>query len=157
MSLNDYQDMLVDAIESKKVNQYEYKPRTSAKDVTSYYKETKGLGLAKLAEQVVGRQPGVKAKEDKPYQAALRSFQRIEKGQYQQSSEYRMRLSDTGEKLPPKQILVGRALPKEFEITVEGDQDQSDGSTRPRTFSVTFKGDEAKAFADNPSYRAFFY
>lgn len=58
-----------------------------------------------------------------------------------------------GEKLPE----IGRKpIGNELKITVEGSQYEKRGE-RTREFTVTFKGPDAQAFVNDPSYWAFFY
>jgi len=100
-----------------------------------------------LAQAITGSD----ARSGKEYLAARRSIERYEKGQFATMKKYTPELPRVGKQLPP----TGRSLPGgQFTIEVKGEQSDSKGGTRPRSFKATFQGSEALGFANNPSYRA---
>lgn len=156
MPFSDYQAKLERAIESKRVDRVTYEPRTSKADYLDYFKTQYGAkqGTRKAAEYlhslgIVRNRQGEPVKVE----SLMRRFQsRGGKSQGETREVYHAAAAN----LPAKAV-HHMVMPGQFTITVTGNQKEGDGSTRTRSFSVTFKGGNAAAFAANPSYQAFFY
>ena len=139
MALSDFDDLLSADVEGKA-------PRLKTKsEILEYFH-----GNTRQAAEYGIKQGVFVNRNGEPIKlaSAMRRFQsRGGKSQGENAPAYQA----LGQTLPPQ--IKGNQLT----VTIKGDQDMGDGGTRPRSFTYTFKGKEAQAFAENPSYAAFFY
>ncbi len=151
MAFSDFQSKLDRAIESKYVYRTTYTPRASKSDVLEYYKQEYGkAGTRKAAEKIheLGLVVNKKTGEVPKVESLMRRFQtRGGKSQGETSAVY----AALGKELPAK-ATHSKVLPNQYTIRVEGKQ-----GMRERKFTaVTFKGSDAREFAENPSFEAYF-
>lgn len=92
---------------------------------------------------------GSDKRSGKEYNAARRSLERYETGQYKTLKKYGApaQVEKVGQTLPPTTYKP----PEQFSVNVKGSQGQRD-----RSWTVTFKGADAYRFARNPTYKEFF-
>lgn len=114
------------------------KPQTKAEFASRFSSTRKAAEFLYEHSDIRNRQ-GDKVSVD----SLMRRFQtRGGKSQGEQRAVYR----EAGRELPPQ------VKNNELTVTVRGFQGQ-----RERTFTTTFKGGDAKAFASDPSFLTFFY
>jgi hypothetical protein len=140
-------DLLRNAIESATAPIY----ATQKSDIVEYYRENYGKNwTVQAALDLSGAAKGSTA-----YKSAQRHFQgsrldavpKTAKAQAAQAERFKV----LGEKLPP----IGRQLKEgqtSITVTVKGTQPNNTAAGRQRTIEVTFSGNQATQFINDPQY-----
>lgn len=137
------QEMLQNAVNDKLTPVY----MTDYGQIKEYLIEKHGQRgwIGAMAQMMSGS--ASRAKSDKPYQAARRSIERFEKGQFKSMKSRDVK--DVGKQLPP----IGKVLKGDITITVKANQKDGRKGTRDRSFTATFTGMDAQNFVREPTFR----